>query len=362
MPTIRDLRHARRSRNDQNAPAIPRRSHVVDCAVYVDGHRQPGRCTYDEAIAAVRASGRGFVWIGLHEPAEGELSGLAARFGLHPLAVEDAVHAHQRPKLERYDDVLFVVFKTVCYVPPTGSVDSGSTSTTREIVETGEIMAFLGNDFVITVRHGDHGELRTLRRILEDDPERMAFGPSAVLHAVADRVVDDYMAVSRSVQDDVDAVERAVFSTRRSRDAERIYQLKREVLELRRATAPLAQPLDILAERPMRPVPPRVREYFRDVNDHLTRVNEGVASLDELLTTLVQANLAQVAVAQNEDMRKISAWVAIVSVPTAVAGVYGMNFSDMPELHWRFGYPVVMGLVLVICLALHRGFRRNGWL
>lgn len=356
MPTLRDLRHTRRARNDQHVPATPRRSRVVDCAVYVDGIRQPGRCTYDEAIAAVRGSGRGFVWIGLHEPAEWELSGLASRFGLHPLAVEDAVHAHQRPKLERYDDMLFTVFKTVCYVA--GQESAGAS----EIVETGEIMVFLGDDFVITVRHGDHGGLRTLRREMEEQPERLAFGPSAVLHAVADQVVDDYMAVSRSVTEDVDAVETAVFSTRRSRDAGRIYQLKREVLELRRATLPLAQPLDILAGRPMRLVPPRIREYFRDVDDHLTRVNEGVASLDELLTTLVQANLAQVAVAQNEDMRKISAWVAIISVPTAVAGIYGMNFTDMPELHWRFGYPLVLGLVLIACVALHRGFRRNGWL
>lgn len=356
MAVLRDLRHARRTRVIEEQPVVARRSHVVDCAVYVDGRRQPGRYTYDEAIAQVRTSGRGFVWIGLHEPAEWELTGLASRFGLHPLAVEDAVHAHQRPKLERYDDTLFAVFKTVCYVSD-GAADRHS-----EIVETGEIMVFLGTDFVITVRHGEHGGLRAMRRMLEDDPERLSLGPACVLHAVADQVVDDYMAVSHSLQDDVDTVENAVFSTRRSKDAERIYQLKREVLELRRATAPLARPLRMLAEHPMRMVSPRIREYFRDVDDHLTRVNETVAGFDELLTTLVQANLAQVAVAQNEDMRKISAWVAIISVPTAVAGIYGMNFDHMPEVHWRFGYPMVIGLVLAICLGLYRGFRRNGWL
>jgi magnesium transporter len=304
----------------------------------------------------VRDADSGFVWIGLHEPTEAELSGIAERFDLHPLAVEDAVHAHQRPKLERYDDMLFVVFKTVRYV------EHPELTATSEVVETGEVMVFLGRDFVITVRHGAHGELRGLRRRLERDPDVLAHGPSAVLYAVADRVVDDYLIVTQAVQADIDEVETAVFSARRSRDAERIYQLKREVLELKRAVTPLTAPLQRLAERPLRLVEPEIREYFRDVADHLTKVSEQVSSFDELLTTIVHANLAQVTVAQNEDMRKISAWVAIMAVPTMVAGIYGMNFDHMPETEWTFGYPMIVGLTFVFCVLLYRGFRRNGWL
>jgi magnesium transporter len=334
------------------------RSAIVDCAVYRDGRRMPaeGPLGFDAAIRNVRDEGSGFVWIGLHEPTEAELSGIAERFDLHPLAVEDAVHAHQRPKLERYDDMLFVVLKTVRYV------EHPQLTATSEVVETGEVMVFLGRDFVVTVRHGAHGELHGLRQRLEGDPDLLALGPSAVLYAVADRVVDDYLLVTQALQSDIDDVETAVFSTRRSKDVERIYQLKREVLELKRAVNPLAAPLKRLAERPLRLVESEIREYFRDVDDHLSRVSEQVSSFDELLTTIVHANLAQVTVAQNEDMRKISAWVAILAVPTAVAGIYGMNFEHMPELKWRYGYPMVLIAIMVSCAALHRGFRRNGWL
>jgi magnesium transporter len=293
----------------------------------------------------------------MHQPDSAELAGLAGRFDLHPLAVEDAVHAHQRPKLERYDDMLFVVLKTVRYVRSDVPTDGS------EIVETGEIMVFLGRDFVITVRHGEHGGLHSLRQMLEADPERLAHGPSAVLHAVTDQVVDSYLLVCDALQADVDAVESAVFAGQsRSRDAERIYVLKREVLELRRAVTPLTAPLRMLSERPLRLVNAEIREYFRDVEDHLTRVNEQVGSFDELLTTIVHANLARVTVEQNEDMRRISAWVAILAVPTAVAGIYGMNFDHMPETHWQYGYPLVLLSTLLVCLGLHRGFRRNGWL
>jgi magnesium transporter len=351
------LRRPATCRARGGAPLPPRRNHVVDCAVYRDGVRQPGTPSPEDAIAQARAhDGTVFAWIGLHEPDGEEFAGLAEHLGLHPLAVEDAVHAHQRPKIERYDDTLFAVFKTVRYAA--GDQQTAS----AQIVETGEVMVFLGRDFVLTVRHGEHGGLRALRFRLEQSPERLRFGPSAVLHAIADRVVDDYLYVTHELQEDIDAVESAVFATTRSRDAERIYLLKREVLELRRAVTPLAEPLRMLADRPVRVVHPEIREYFRDVEDHLTRVSEHIAGYDELLTTIVQASLAQVTVAQNEDMRRISAWVAIFAVPTMIAGVYGMNFDHMPELHWRLGYPMVLGLTFVACLMLHRGFRRNGWL
>ncbi|MEU6802724.1 magnesium and cobalt transport protein CorA [Streptomyces neyagawaensis] len=335
---------------------------VVDCAVYRDGARVTFERTLapHEAIRQVRRDG-GFVWIGLHEPSEAEFAGIAAEFGLHPLAVEDAVHAHQRPKLERYDDTLFTVFKTIHYV------EHDELTATSEVVESGEVMCFTGRDFFITVRHGGQGSLRALRHRLQDDPELLAKGPSAVLHAIADHVVDGYVAVADAVQDDIDEVETEVFSpgrkgTPRGTDAGRIYQLKREVMEFKRAVLPLVRPMQLLSERPMRLVDPDIQKYFRDVADHLARVQEQVVGFDELLNSILQANLAQASVAQNEDMRKITSWAAIIAVPTMVCGVYGMNFDYMPETHWKFGYPVVLGVTVALCLGIHRTLKRNGWL
>ncbi|MGI8667005.1 MAG: magnesium/cobalt transporter CorA [Jatrophihabitans sp.] len=332
------------------------RAAIVDCAVYRAGVRLPGTPNWSEALGAVRGHGSGFVWIGLHEPDENQLEPIARAFDLHPLAVEDAVHAHQRPKLDHYDESLFAVVKTVHY-------NCDSESATTEVVETGEVMIFVGKDFVITVRHGEHGGLRDMRRRLESDSAQLALGPAVVLHAILDQAVDGYLEVAVELQTDIDEAETSVFAgASRYADANRLYILKREVLALRRSAAPLSIPLKMLGERPMRFIHDDVREYFRDVDDHLTQVVELVAGFDDLLTTLVQANLAQVSVVQNEDMRKISAWVGIVSVPTLVAGVYGMNFDHMPELHWTYGYPLIVGCTLSICLTLHRTFKRNGWL
>jgi magnesium transporter len=358
-PHLRPPRRLARATAHPAGATVPdRRGTLVDCGVYVDGIRQPGRCE-PGVIDDVRRAGEGFVWLGVHDPSEAELSELAERFDLHPLAVEDAIYAaHQRPKLDRYEDTLFAVLKTVRYVHPE------SPAADVEVVETGEISVFVGRDFVITVRRGEPRGLQGLRRSMEQDPERLAMGPSAVLHAIMDRIVDDYVGVTNSMQLDVDAVESAVFGGpgRSNRDAERIYVLKREVLELRRAVGPLAAPLRTLSERPVRLVHPEIREYFRDVEDHLARVTEQIGAFDELLTTIIQANLAQVTVEQNEDMRRISAWVAILAIPTAVAGIYGMNFQHMPELNWQYGYPFTLVLIAVACLVLYRGFRRNGWL
>ncbi|MDT0310514.1 magnesium and cobalt transport protein CorA [Streptomyces sp. DSM 44917] len=344
-----DLSHPARS---------PLGSAVVNCAVYRNGVRRPGHHRPAEAIGHVRRRPGGFVWIGLHEPSEEEFAGVAELFGLHPLAVEDAVHAHQRPKLERYDDTLFTVFKTVRYV------EHAELTSTSEVVETGEIMIFTGKDFVVTVRHGGHGSLGPLREGLEEDPEHLAKGPSAVLHAIADHVVDHYLDVAAAVRDDIDEIESAVFAELRGRGADpgQIYQLKRELLELKRAVAPLDRPLQQLADTAMPMVDPDIRRYFRDVSDHLTRVSDQVSGYDALIDSILQANLAQITVAQNEDMRKITAWAAIIAVPTMVCGVYGMNFEHMPELRWTFGYPMVIGVIVVACFFLHRGFRRNGWL
>ncbi|MFD4633421.1 magnesium/cobalt transporter CorA [Streptomyces sp. NPDC058284] len=348
----------RRARVDLSHPArSPLGSSVVNCVTYRDGVRRPPDRDLVESVEQVRKSGDGFVWLGLHEPTEEEFADVADLFGLHPLAVEDAVHAHQRPKVERYDQTLFAVFKTVCYV------EHAELTATSEVVDTGEIMVFIGREFVITVRHGRHGSLGPLREELEASPEQLAQGPAAVLHAIADQVVDDYLAATDAVQSDIDQVETDVFAPDGQRtDPGRIYQLKRELLELKRAVVPLGRPLQILATQPMRLIAPQIQAYFRDVDDHLKRATEQIAAFDELLNSILQAHLAQVTVAQNEDMRKITAWAAVVAVPTMVCGMYGMNFDHMPELHWQFGYPLVMSLIATACVALYRGFRRNGWL
>ncbi|CAL9425029.1 Zinc transport protein ZntB [Streptomyces sp. enrichment culture] len=348
----------RRPRVDLSHPArSPLGSSVVNCVTYQDGRRTSARGDLVDAVKQVRESGDGFLWLGLHEPTNREFAGIAELFDLHPLAVEDAVEAHQRPKLERYGETLFAVFKTVCYV------EHDELTATSEVVDTGEIMVFVGGDFVITVRHGRHGSLGPLREELESDPEQLVKGPSAVLHAIADHVVDDYLTVIDSVQEDMDQVETDVFAEHGARvDPGRIYQLKRELLELKRAVVPLGRPLEELATRPIRVVAPEIQAYFRDVSDHLQRAKEQIAAFDELLNSILQAHLAQVTVAQNEDMRKITAWAAIVAVPTMVCGMYGMNFDHMPELHWRYGYGMVIGVISVACLLLYRAFRRSGWL
>jgi magnesium transporter len=315
---------------------------IVDSAVYQDGRRTDGE-----------ARGRGpgsFVWIGLHEPTEEEFNSLTREFRLHPLAVEDAIHAHQRPKLDVYDDMIFLVLKTARYVDP------------EEVVEIGELLVFCGPDYVITVRHGEAGSLAAARAELERDPERMRHGPSAALHAIIDTVVDDYAPAIDGLQNDVDEVEEQLFSARRANMAERIYRLQREALQFRRAVAPLVGPMDRLSRGQYEHVHQGVRDYFRDVEDHLIRARDQLDGIRDLLAGSLHANLAQVGVRQNEDMRRISAWVAIIAVPTAIAGIYGMNFEHMPELRFEFGYPGALLAMVLICGLLYRGFKRAGWL
>ncbi|WP_448625463.1 magnesium/cobalt transporter CorA [Geodermatophilus sp. URMC 64] len=338
-------------------PAPGRRvshSPIVDCAVYVDGRRQP-HVSPDDALAVAVDRG-GFVWLGLYEPTQAELDEIAERYELHPLAVEDAVEAHQRPKLESYDDALFMVLKTGRYI------EHEQLTATSEVVDTGEVMVFLGRHYVITVRHGEHSGLTELRRALEDQRELLCLGPSSVLYAVADQVIDNFTDVASAVEEDVDELEASVFSPERTDDIGRIYQLKRELMQLRRAVAPLEIPLQRLAERQIDVVPEAMRSYFRDVLDHALRVREQVNGLDELLSSILQASLARTSLSDNEDTRKISAWAAMIAVPTLITGVYGMNFQFMPELSWRYGYPAVLLLIVVVCCVLYRGFKRNGWL
>ncbi|MBA3421293.1 MAG: magnesium/cobalt transporter CorA [Thermoleophilaceae bacterium] len=322
---------------------------IVDCAVYEDGRRRHGQLPLEEAFEAGR-NDDAFVWIGLHEPTEQEFDAVRREFGLHELAVEDAIKAHQRPKLEIYGDTLFVVLKPAVY-------DAES-----EEIELGETLLFVGGGFIVSVRHGEATALAEVRRAVEADPDRLRCGPDAVLHAIFDRVVDDYMPVAQSLEDDIEEVEADVFSLDRSNPAERIFKLKREVLEFSRATGPLSDPLDLLCEGDLPHIDGSMSSYFRDVRDHLTRVVEQVENHRELLTSILTANLTQVGVRQNEDMRKISAWVAIVAVPTMIAGVYGMNFEYMPELRWTFGYPLVVAIMVTVCTLLYRRFRRIGWM
>jgi magnesium transporter len=321
---------------------------IIDCAVYRNGRREGGRHTPEEALAAARRC-EGFVWLGLHEPVEGEFDEVASALGLHPLAVEDAVHAHQRPKLERYGDTLFVVFKPARYVDD------------EEVIEIGQVMVFVGKEFVVTVRHGEAAALGTLRSSLAEAPERLGWGPAAVLYAIADKIVDDYSEVTGKLDEDIDEIEQEVFAGPSARHAERIFKLKREVLDFRRAVEPLEPALAALATG-LQPLDARANDYFRDVHDHVLRVADRLTGLDALLDSALNANVAQVGMRQNEDMRKISAWVAIIAMPTMIAGIYGMNFDHMPELDWLLGYPTALVLMALSCYLLYRNFKRRNWL
>jgi magnesium transporter len=358
-PALRPAR-TKHTHSDARNIHVPVARAMVDCAIYVEGKRLPGKYTHAAALNKVHElenEGKdAFVWIGLHEPDEHQMQAVADVFGLHELAVEDAVHAHQRPKLERYDKTLFLVLKTVNYV------EHESMAKAREIVETGEIMVFVGADFVVTVRHGEHSGLAGVRKKLEGSPAILKLGPYAIMHAIADHVVDDYLDVTDSIEVDIDAMEEDIFSPLAHTNIECIYLLKREVVELRRAVNPLTLALQRLHTDHNDLISIEVRRYMRDVLDHNIQASDRITSYDEMLSSLVQAALGKVAMQQNVDMRKISAWVAIAAVPTALAGIYGMNFEHMPELKWTWGYPAVLTLMFCVCFALYRTFRRNNWL
>jgi len=322
---------------------------IVDVASYRVG-RRVAVDDWSDAVASCREAREGFVWIGLKDPTDDELERVAAELDLHPLAVEDAVQGHQRPKLTVYQRSAFVALLTLRYVEGTSDV------------ETGEIMLFLGDRFVVTVRRGELGELAGLRSELERRPDTLSHGPAAVLHTVLDAVVDSYTAVEGELQIDLDGIEADVFDVHSTTDVSAIYRLKREVLEVKRATGPLVEPLRKLTTADIPYVQATARPFFRDVLDNLLRVVDQVESYDRLLTDVLTAHQAQAAVRQNTDMRKISAWVAIAAFPTMLAGIYGMNFEYMPELGWRYGYPAVLALMAAVCVGLYRQFKRVGWL
>jgi len=321
---------------------------IVNCAVYEDGRRRDGDLPLERAGTAARDEGA-FVWLGVHEPTAAEFEAIAGEFDLHELAVEDAVKAHQRPKVELYGDTLLVVVKTAHYVDP------------DEVIELGELLIFVNPAFIITVRHGE-GELTPVRERIEQRSDLLEHGVGMVLYAILDHVVDGYEEAAQGIDVDIQQVERQVFSEDQSNPVERIYKLEREVLDFNGAVAPLAAVVDEISRGQFEVVPDELSEYYRDVHDHLRRAGGRVAGFRELLGSALHANLTQVSVRQNEDMRKISAWVAILAVPTMIAGIYGMNFDNMPELQWRFGYPAVLIVILVACTLLYRRFKRAGWL
>ena len=330
---------------------------VADCAVYEGGERRSGRLTVPEARQAARTVRDGFVWLGLVEPTSEQIAAVAAEFELPALAVEDAVKAHQRPKLERYGHVLFVVVKPVRYIDH------------DEIVDIDVVAVFLGETFAVTVRHGDNDVVSRVRTELDGDASLAGLGPSAVLYRLLDIVVDGYSEVAREIDVDVSDIEVQVFGGDPSDHSERVYKLKREVLQFRSAVLPLAPAVEDLAAGAVDGVNPKTADYFRDVHDHLLRIGDRIEGYDNLLTGVLQADLARVAVRQNnaaarqnEDVRKISAWAAIALVPTAIAGIYGMNFDNMPELHTRYGYFVVLAVIVLACVGLYVQFRRRDWL
>jgi magnesium transporter len=325
------------------------RAVIVDKAIYAGGTRRDIGGDISDAFEQARADGDCFLWIGLFEPGEDEFDLVKEELSLHPLAAEDAVSAHQRPKMERYGDTLFVVLKTLSYVDETSDI------------EVGEIMVFLGRDFVVTVRHGAGNPLGPVRQRLEDDAELLRHGATAVLYAVCDEVVDRYGLVAHEVEVDIIGLERAVFDPGARDVTADIYSLKREVLEFRSAEDPLVPVMQEIVKGRVAECG-STREYFRDVLDHLLRVDGQVDAHNELLNSVLNAHLALLGKRQNEDMRKISAWAAIIAVPTLVAGIYGMNFDHMPELHWSFGYPLVIVVMAVACVLLFRRLRRSGWL
>jgi magnesium transporter len=329
---------------------------IVDCGLYLDGRREPVSGPA-EAIRRARKEPDSFVWIGLHEPTYDEFDDLALYFMPHPLAIEDAVKAHQRPKLDVYDECLFMVLKTLRYVEETSEVESG------------EVMIFTGEGFVATIRHGAANPLGAVRSRLENQRDVLRCGPSSVLYAVCDAIVDTYEVIAAEVERDLEDLETKAFASNGENEATQIYALKREVLEFRHAAVPLAHPMQVLAGGRLPGVHPDTAPFFRDVADHVVRVVEKVEGFDALLTDILTVNLAQISVRQNaemhrqnEDMRRISAWVAIVAVNTVIAGVYGMNFDNMPELHTRYGYFIVLTIMVALCLVLYWRFRRSGWL
>ncbi len=325
-------------------------SGIVTCAAYAGGRRVADVAVED--VGELLKQPEPFVWIGLHEPDAELLRRVQQEFGLHDLAVEDALRAHQRPKLERYGEGLFVVLRTVRLNEEIGRLAFGETH------------IFVGPRYVVSVRHGSTISYAEVRTRCEVTPALLAKGPGFVLYALMDFIVDHYFPVVDRLEDELEDLEDRIFAGASfGRDTtEHVYRLKRDLLELKRCVSPLVDVCNRLMRSDLEMIPEDTRVYFRDVYDHVIRINEMVDIQRELLTTALEANLSLISVAQNEAMKRLAGWAAIFAVPTMIAGIYGMNFKFMPELDWRFGYPVVVGGMFGVCLLLYIRFRRAGWL
>ncbi|QPK80315.1 magnesium/cobalt transporter CorA [Corynebacterium lizhenjunii] len=333
---------------------VPVERAIEHCRVFVDGVALPGEYTPAAAQQALREYGRGFVWVGLHEPDEHQMTTVAEEFRIHELIVEDAVQAHQRPKLERYDDQLFVVARSVNYR------DHDEVDDKRQIISTGEVQMIVGGDFLITVRH--RAKLPNLAYTIGEDQELVELGPVAMAWKVLDMLVDRYGEIAKLLAIEVDDLEEMIFTPDSQFDIDRIYMFKREVLEMKHAIAPLSDALSAMINNHKDLISKQIRSYLRDVNDHELVVKDQVKHFDERLTSLIDASVAKVSLQQNKDMRTISAVVGMWAAPTLVAGIYGMNFDIMPELHWAFGYPFAILIMVAVVGGLWLWFRKNHWL
>ena len=322
---------------------------IVDVALYQNGHRVDGPSDISDLVDVARRDG-GFVWLGLSEPTEAEFDLVVGELNFHPLAVEDAINAKQRPKIEDYEGLTFFVLKTVFF------------DAKEQEITTGELLCFIADHYIVIVRHGEGSPLATVRHDLELRPELLALGPYSVLHAVADRVIDGYTAIGASLEQEVVSVENKVFNGKRQTFSQEIYFLKREIIEFKHAIEPILTPIGRITSGLVTSVPEGIKPFFRDTSDHLLQAIEHVSGLDSLITSVLQADLAHIQVQQNIDVRRISAWVALASGPTMLAGIYGMNFHHMPELGTRYGYYVVLGVMATLTGFLFRNFKKSGWL
>jgi magnesium transporter len=325
----------------------PHGDQVVACVAYAGGKRI-GNVDIDDISEILRFEGQ-FIWIGLYEPGDALLRKIQEEFNLHELAVEDALAAHQRPKLEEYGDSLFVVLRTARLL--------------EQKIEFGETHIFVGRRYVVTIRHGASNPYTPVRIRLESSPEHLRQGPGFVLYAVMDYVVDQYFPIIGQLEDMLEEIEEVIFGGTFTRDTtERIYDFKRELVRLKRSVSPLVDVCNRLIRFDSTLITPETQPYFRDVYDHAVRINESIDLLREILGTALEAHFSLISVSQNEITKKLAAWAAIIAVPTMVAGVYGMNFEHMPELQWRYGYFLALGGMLGICTGLYAWFRRAGWL
>ena len=333
---------------------VPVERAIEHCRVFVDGEALPGEFTAHSAMKTVEEYGRGFVWVGLHEPLESQMTKVASEFSIHELIVEDAVQAHQRPKLERYDDQLFVVARSVNYR------DHDEVADKRQIISTGEIQMIIGSNFIITVRHS--AKLPNLAYTVQDEQDLVELGPVAMAWKILDMMVDRYSEIVRLIGIEVDEIEEEVFTPQTKFNIDRIYMFKREILEMKHAIDPLSTALKAMISDHKDLISKTIRSYLRDVNDHELVVKDQVASFDERLSSLIDASVAKVTMQQNTDMRTISAVVGMWAAPTLVAGIYGMNFDIMPELHVAWGYYMSLGLMVFVVAVMFWWFRRNHWL